>query len=287
MVAFFSPCCVAMLPAYVSFVVRGAEQARSDSPTPAVLARWRGELGGVAVWGGLLIAALGLGRLALETLSVFGIPTAPTTPGDRDLSVALAAVGIAIVFGGFALSTEARRLKAGVLFGGVVTLGFLAVFVGIGMPVAFFARFLVSAFSLVAIVVGVALVALGAYTLLKGHIPIHVPSFVPKMAGLPGFFLFGVAYGLASLSCTFPVFLIVVSLALVSGGWVAIWVFAAYALGKGSLMILVTVLSTSSRVAVEGRLRAVLPRFDQITSVALVLSGSFIAYYYGVLYAPT
>ncbi|HEX9709067.1 MAG TPA: cytochrome c biogenesis protein CcdA [Candidatus Thermoplasmatota archaeon] len=286
MVAFFSPCCVAMLPAYVSYVVRDVDQRRLGAAEPVVSARWRKELGAIAVWGGLLVAALGLGRLAIEALSAFGVSAPATSPSDREVAVGLAALGIAVTLGGFALSTEARRLRAGVAFGAVVTLGFLVVFVGLGLPVAFFARFLVSGFGLVAVLVGLGLIVLGAYTLLKGHLPIRVPSFTATRGGLPGYFLFGVAYGLASLSCTFPIFLIVVSLALVSGGGLAVAAFAAYALGKGSLMILVTVLSTSSRAAVEGRLRTILPRFDEITAAALVVSGAFIAFYYGVLYAP-
>ncbi len=60
--------------------------------------------------------------------------------------------------------------------------------------------------------------------------------------------------------------------------------FAAYALGKGTLMVLVAVLSTASPAAVEGRLRKLLPRFDQLMAVVVVASGAFIAYYFGVLY---
>jgi len=80
---------------------------------------------------------------------------------------------------------------------------------------------------------------------------------------------------------------VVVILALASGGFVtAVAAFAAYALGKGTLMILVTVLSMASPTALEGKLKRILPRFDQVMYAVLVVAGAFVAYYFGVLYAP-
>lgn len=286
MVAFFSPCCVAMLPAYVSFALGKSESAAGAPAERRRVVRARREVGAIAVWAGLLVGAFGIGRLALEALSAFGAPAAPTSPDARNLSVGLAAAGIALTLAGFTATAEPRRLKAGLLFGGLATLGFLAVFVAIGLPIATVGAGLRPALGVLAVGVGVALVALGVFTLTGRRLKVRIPSFDPKGKGLVSFFLFGVAYGLASLSCTFPIFLVVVSLSAVVGGPAGVAVFAAYALGKGSLMVLVTVLSTASPAAVEGRLRKLLPRFDQVMAAVTVLSGAFIAYYFGVLYAP-
>jgi cytochrome c-type biogenesis protein len=283
MVAFFSPCCVAMLPAYVSFALGRAETLGSKAEVKPA-SRGRRELGAIAVWGGLLVAALGLGRLALEALAAFGGPSSTSSAEDRGLSVALAAVGIAVTLGGFAATADRRRLRAGLVFGGLATVGFLVVFLAIGLPIAYVAVGFQSVLGVLAVAVGVALVALGVYTLAGKHLPISIPTFDPSGHGVFGFFLFGIAYGLASLSCTFPIFLSVVALAALSGGAAGVAAFAAYALGKGSLMILVTVLSTSSPAAVEGRLRKILPRFDQIMAGVTILSGAFIAYYFGFLF---
>jgi len=156
-----------------------------------------------------------------------------------------------------------------------------------GLPIALFARELVPALGYAAVVVGLALIALGIYTLSGRHITLPIRLFSPKAEGPGGFFVFGIAYGLAALSCTFPIFLVVVALALVSGGFVAaLLAFAAYALGTGAVLTWVTVLSTSSPAAVEGRIRRALPMFDKLMAAVLVAAGAFIAYYFGVLYAP-
>lgn len=286
MVAFFSPCCVAMLPAYVSFALGRSESAAEGRSGYRDVPRARREAGAIAVWGGLLVGAFGIGRLALEALSAFGAPAAPTSPEDRNLSVGLATAGILATLAGFAATANPRRLKAGLLFGGLATLGFLAVFITVGLPIAYAGVALRPVLGTLAVAVGVALVALGLFTLAGRRLPVRIPTFDPKGKGVAGFFLFGVAYGLASLSCTFPIFLVVVSLGAVVGGPAGVAAFAAYALGKGSLMVLVTVLSTASPAAVEGRLKKLLPRFDQVMAAVIILSGAFIAYYFGALYAP-
>ncbi len=287
MVAFFSPCCVAMLPAYVSFALGRAEVSGSAAGAGgAEVSRRRRELGAIAVWGGLVVAALGLGRLAVEAIATFGGAAVPSSPEDRNLSVAMAAAGIVLALLGFALTADRKRLRAGLAFGGLATVGFLVVFVGIGLPIAYLASGLPSGLGYLAVGVGIALVGLGIYTLTGRRLPIRIPAFDPAGRGRFGFLLFGIAYGLASLSCTFPIFLSVVALAALSGGAAGVAALAAYALGKGSIMILVTVLSTASPAAVEGRLRKLLPRFDQLMAAVTILSGAFIAYYFGFLYAP-
>src|SRR5690242_9000193 len=104
MVAFFAPCCAAMLPAYVSFTL-GREAAGAQA-APGEVSRRRRELGALAVWGGLLVAALGLGRLALEA---FGAGA----PEERGTFVALAAGGIVLAMAGFAATANARAMRDG------------------------------------------------------------------------------------------------------------------------------------------------------------------------------
>jgi cytochrome c biogenesis protein CcdA len=285
MVAFFSPCCAAMLPAYVSFALGRAEGSPKQDVRPPT-SRARRELGALGLWAGAFVAALGLGRLALEALASLGGHAPATPPGERTLSVALATVGIALALAGTFATAARSRMRAGLLFGGVATLGFLATFTLVGLPVALLAPALTPAFGWVAAGVGLGLVALGLATLAGVRITLPLRSFSPEGTGLGGFFLFGVAYGIAALSCTFPIFLVVVSLALLSGGFLAaVAAFSAYALGKGAVMILVTVLSTASPAAVEGRIKRLLPRFDQAMAAVLIASGAFITYYFGFVYA--
>lgn len=288
MVAFFSPCCVAMLPAYVSYSLRKSEEVVGPSgkarQAEGASRRLR-EAAAIGAWAGLFLAALGLGALALEALSAFGLPSPPRSPAERESALLLATAGIALVLLSYAAGGSRQRLRAALLFGLLATAGFLAVFIAVGVPVAIFAFALKGAMQAIAVAVGAALVLLGVLTLAHIQIPLRIRSFVPKTRGPAGFFLFGIAYGLASLSCTFPIFLAVVALAAASLSFaVALGAFAAYALGKGFVMVLVTALATASPAAVEGRLRAILPRFDQAMATIVILSGAFLVYYFGVLY---
>jgi cytochrome c biogenesis protein CcdA len=275
MVAFFAPCCAAMLPAYVSFTL-GRVDPRGAEPPRQALPRRRREAGALALWSGLIVGALGLSRLALEAFGLGG--------GDRSFNVLTAVVGIGLAIAGVTVTAPARALRSGVAFGGLATAGLLAVFVAVGLPIAAVAPSAVAALGYLAVAVGLGLVAVGLLTLAGRHIPVPIRSFSPERRGPLGFFLFGIAYGLASLSCTFPIFLSVVALSALSGTAAAVLAFAAYALGKGSLMVLVSVLATASPAAVEGRMRKLMPQFDKAMAAVTIAAGAFIAYYFGVVY---
>lgn len=285
MVAFFSPCCAAMLPAYVSFALSKSQDAALTAPgdTKNVVPPRRKEAAALLVWGGLFVAALGLGRLALEALGSFGAGTQALGPEDRAVAVSMATAGIGATIAGYAMSAQRAVLRRALVFGGLATVGFLAVFIAIGIPVAYAAEGATSVLLGAAVIVGVGLIGLGIATLAGVHIPLRIPLFSPEARSNSGFLLFGVAYGLASLACTFPIFLVVVSLALIAGGFAAaLAAFVAYALGKGAIMMLVTVLAVASPAAVEGRLRQWLPKFDKVMAAVLIVSGAFVVYYFAL-----
>src|SRR6185295_6418468 len=112
---------------------------------------------------------------------------------------------------GFSTTAERRALRAGLGFGTLATAGLLAVFLAIGLPIAWSSPGLSSSLGVLAVAVGVALIALGGLTLAGKRVPFRIPAFSPERRGPVGFFLYGVAYGLASLACTFPIFLSVVT----------------------------------------------------------------------------
>ena len=90
----------------------------------------------------------------------------------------------------------------------------------------------------VALALGVGLVGYGVVVLRSGGITI--PTFEARFdkTGSPrGLAVFGVAYGIASLSCTLPVFLAVSGAALAATDLVSgAAVFAAYGLGMGLVL---------------------------------------------------
>jgi cytochrome c biogenesis DsbD-like protein len=95
------------------------------------------------------------------------------------------------------------------------------------------------------------------------------------------YFVYGLAYGAASLSCTLPIFLAVVGSAFTAGGYLgAITQFLLYALGMGAVVIGVTLGVAVFRDAVVIKARAAMRYVEPASAVLLLLAGAYIIYYW-------
>ncbi|RMF82758.1 MAG: cytochrome c biogenesis protein CcdA [Chloroflexi bacterium] len=174
------------------------------------------------------------------------------------------------------------RLAKALWFGLLVTMGFLVVFLISGGILSAGGRILILYTPLLGLVVGIALVAVGLLYLFDHALPftLPIPDWDFKQRGPKAMLLYGVAYALASLSCTIPIFLSVLAGALASGNIAdGIVVFASYGLGMGVVMTTVAMGSALFQGAVTMGLRRVLPHVKTISSGALVLAGLYLIYY--------
>jgi prolipoprotein diacylglyceryltransferase len=88
------------------------------------------------------------------------------------------------------------------------------------------------------------------------------------------------AITVASLSCTLPLFLLIVFQGLSAGGIrEGSIVFMTYALGMGSVMIAISLAISASDQTFVKWLRKLAPKMNLITSVVLILAGSYLIYY--------
>src|SRR5438445_274768 len=102
-----------------------------------------------------------------------------------------------------------------------------------------------------------------------------------RRPGLRGYFAYGLAYGLASLSCTLPIFLAVVSSALVVNGLLAGMVqFVLYAAGMGLVISGLTLGVALFKHAALGSARRVLPVVQPLSALLLLVAGAYIIYYW-------
>ena len=93
--------------------------------------------------------------------------------------------------------------------------------------------------------------------------------------------MFGLAYGIASLSCTLPIFLAVIGSSITADTFLdSLWQFLLYGLGMGSVILLLTIGMALFKSAFIGGLRKVLPYVGTISGVMLLLAGAFIVYYW-------
>jgi cytochrome c biogenesis protein CcdA len=92
-------------------------------------------------------------------------------------------------------------------------------------------------------------------------------------------FLYGIVYAVGSLSCTLPVYLVVVGSALSSRAWTgALGQFLGYAMGMASVFIAVTVGAALIRQVVTRRLQGAVLYVSRFSSLLLVGVGIYLLY---------
>ena len=183
--------------------------------------------------------------------------------------------------------TETHRGRGGVVARALVAtalmaLGFLLVFGAFGLIVAPLASSLQRYLPAVTVVIGVVMVVLGVW-LLTGR---ELTALLPRSGrGAPtgrlgSMFGYGLAYAIASLSCTIGPFLAVTTSSFAAGSVVGgVAGFLAYGLG---MALVVGVLAVTVALAGHGaavRARRLLPYVNRVAGALLVLVGLYVGYY--------
>jgi len=183
-------------------------------------------------------------------------------------------------------TTLAAQVWRAILISLLVTAGFVLFFGGMGLLISAGGRFIVRVVPWVALVIGFILVFLGLAMLAGRHLSANFAARLaarldPSTAGIRGFFVFGVAYAAASLSCTLPVFLTVVGGSLVGRGFASgALQFVSYALGMGVIILILSLGIGVFKGAMVGWLRKALPYVERVSALLLILAGSYIVYYW-------
>jgi cytochrome c-type biogenesis protein len=170
----------------------------------------------------------------------------------------------------------------------VVTAGFALLFGLVGAVVSAGGSVLLAWMPWLSLVVGIALIALGFWLLLGHSLSLHAIANLagrigdPREMSVPGFFLFGVAFGATSLSCTLPIFLLVVGSSVAAGDFTTgLSQFVSYILGMGSVMLALTLgIAVIKEGVVVGALRRLLPYVQKISALLLLAAGVYIVYYW-------
>lgn len=183
-----------------------------------------------------------------------------------------------------AMSTAQRWLQAARI-GAVVSAGFLTVFGLAGLLITVGVQAVISVLPWIAMVVGIGVAILGVVTLAGTELRVSLPkvAWVPSGRGLGGVFTFGISYAVASLSCTLPVFLVVVAGTIPQLGLLAgMTTFLVYGAGMAVLLLVVTFALAFGKQGVVARLRRGSVAVSRISGAILVLAGTYIVYYWAV-----
>ena len=180
-----------------------------------------------------------------------------------------------------------QRLVRAVVVGGVVTSGLVLLFGVAGVAIGAGARSVVTIMPWIGLAIGVVLAMAGSWLLGGGKLYTGVAARMAARMGNPrevsvrGYFLFGLSYGTASLSCTLPIFLTVVGTTLaVSGILVAAGQFLLYGLGMGLVIMLLTLGMALFKGAMVGALRKAIPYIQPLSAGLMIVAGSYIVFYW-------
>lgn len=176
----------------------------------------------------------------------------------------------------------AARAAEGLILGLLVTGGFLLVFSIAAVILSIGLRFIVRYLPFGSLITGIVLVILGFWLLAGKSFPFSVslPQINASRARNPkSAFVFGVGYGLASLSCTLPVFLSIVGASLTVSGFLSgAIMLGGYAFGMAVVLMSVALGAALLKGAIAQWYRKFLPYVYRISAVMLIAAGAYLVW---------
>lgn len=183
---------------------------------------------------------------------------------------------------------QQRKTIGGLAAGLTMTAGFFSIFGIFGLLFSFLGRSVILTVSpWFSLVVGIGLVLLGITTFTgQGSLHLNLAGLSSRLERKGGqgclkpFYFYGLGYALASLGCTLPIFLMVISQTLISGSYLfSVLIFFSYVAGMG---LVVTAISIATRFLREGLnrwLNRLLPYMGKIGGTIIIAAGSYLIYY--------
>jgi len=177
-----------------------------------------------------------------------------------------------------------RNIVTPLKIGFVASIGLVILFASFGMFWSIIGQIIKDILPTIGVILGLGLALLGAYILITGkfaQIPVLTLQNYRLERTYGSIFLFGLAYGIATISCTFPIFLAIIGHALTLYGSLAMVIqFTFYGLGLSFGLILVTLLAATFKSVGVTLIRAVVPYMERIYALTLLFSGFYISWYW-------
>jgi cytochrome c biogenesis protein CcdA len=165
---------------------------------------------------------------------------------------------------------------------GAVSLGFVAVFAGLGIPINAGVTWIYDVMPWLTMVIGVALIALGIAMLRGWKLVVALPRLDKggRSRRFGSMVLFGVSYAITSLGCTLPVFLLVVTGSSAGSNLVShVLAFITYSLGMAAVLTALSLALALARESLVRGLRRAVQYVDRASGVLLVLVGLYLIWY--------
>ena len=188
------------------------------------------------------------------------------------------------------LGTELNRqdenktttLRRGLSVGIAVSSGFIGLFLVVGIISRAFTTVIRDNAKYAALVIGIALVAMGIAMLFGWKLPISQPDVsVQRKRTTWNMFLFGIVYAIASIGCTIGLLISVILGSINRHGFISgVISIVLYGLGMGLLVTSLTVALAFARVGLVSTIKKSFKWFDKVSAVLVVLTGLYLSWYW-------
>lgn len=174
-------------------------------------------------------------------------------------------------------------ISKALLVGTMVSTGFLVVFFAIGAVTQFWTQTLLENAKYATAVIGIGFVVLGTAMLFGYKLPIATPAVNTgeRSRTVRSMFLYGVAYAVASLGCTLPLFMSTLFQTGESKGyWAGVANVVMYALGMALVVISLTLALATANVGFVRWLKSKMQYVEMISGAFVLLSGAYLLWYF-------
>jgi cytochrome c-type biogenesis protein len=181
-----------------------------------------------------------------------------------------------------------RRVLRAITVSLTMTAAFVLLFASVGIALSRGLHSVTQAFPAVGLAVGILMVLIGGWMVAGGAFYHDLGERaadrlrgIARGTSIRAYFAYGLAYALVSLSCTLPIFLVIVGGAATSfGPAAALLQFVLYAVGMGLVITVLTVGISLLQVAALRGVRRVLPYVQPVSAGLLLLAGAYLIYYW-------
>ena len=178
--------------------------------------------------------------------------------------------------------SKTTTLRRGLSVGTAVSSGFVGLFLVVGIISRAFTTVISENAKYAALVIGLALVAMGIAMLFGWKLPIAQPDLsVQRKRTTWNMFLFGIVYAIASIGCTIGLLISVILGSINRHGFVSgVISIVLYGLGMGLLVTSLTVALAFARVGLVSTIKKSFKWFDKVSAVFVVLTGLYLSWYW-------
>ncbi|MFB6285305.1 MAG: cytochrome c biogenesis CcdA family protein [Candidatus Bipolaricaulia bacterium] len=193
-------------------------------------------------------------------------------------------------------AASVQTVLKGISLGAIVSGGFLTTFAILGVAAAPLGSAIGDYIHWAGTIIGGLLVILGILMLL-GNTGLSVAA-IERLAdrisaagqddsgtrGLKFYYFYGIAYAVASVGCTLPIFMIVLQSAIQGGFANSVVQFGAYALGMSIMMLGLSVIMVLSKGLIQRAMPVLMQGIRWVGGVIVIGAGGYLVWY-NVVYA--